>query len=267
MTSGHPILFSAPMVQALLAGRKTQTRRILKPPPFDLRSPPHQGESDADAMIRRDADCDWEPLRCPYGKSCDVLWVREAWQTGMSSDGPCISYKATPDFCHIDAWDGKDFGAGPSFNYDKCPGATWHTWIGDLLSGAEGSWRSPLHMPRWVSRLTLEITDVRVERLQDISEEDAVAEGATSKVKIHGWQRQYDGWSMDWPVKEPERGWGDVCLGSARHAFGAFINQLHGGKNWNCKAERPLWDQNPWVWALAFKVHQCNVDAFRQAAA
>src|SRR5579884_4081157 len=75
--TARPILFSPPMIRALLDGRKTQTRRIMKPQPFDLRSPPHPEELGAEAMIRRDVDSQWEPLDCPYGKPGDLLWARE----------------------------------------------------------------------------------------------------------------------------------------------------------------------------------------------
>lgn len=120
--------------------------------------------------------------------------------------------------------------------------------------------------------LTLVVTDVRRQRLQDISEADAVAEGATSRPGCSN--RFYNGWCMDWShVGEPDR-YGtngvltetDVCLGSARSAFASFINRLHGGPNWNIKSEPPLWDQNPSMVALTFTIHRVNIDAMPAAA-
>lgn len=132
-------------------------------------------------------------------------------------------------------------------------------------------WKSPIHMPRWASLLTLEVTAVKVERLQDISEEDAKAEGATSRPNSSGFQGHYDGWSMDWssvgthsqyasggPGPLTER---DVSLGSPVHAFASYINELHGGPRWNLKPTN-LWDQNPWIVAVTFKPHRWNIDQF-----
>lgn len=208
-TKTYPVLFSAPMVRALLEGRKTQTRRIVTSQWSNLK------------------------MRHELGERC-LLWMRETIERAQEWGG--IGYPA----------DGTWF-----------PNSAW-IWKRDAIPS--------LHMPRWASRLTLEVTDVRIQRLQDISEQDAIAEGATSKPKVCGWGSQYDGWSMDWPAKEPERGWGDVCLGSARSAFGNFVNQLHGGKNWNRRPEPSFWDKNPEVVAISFKVHRCNIDDFSESA-
>jgi len=116
-------------------------------------------------------------------------------------------------------------------------------------------------MPRWASRLTLIVIDVRVQRLQDISEADAEAEGATSRPKCHGFQGMYPGWSMDWskvgersdyatggPGPLQER---DISLGDARMAFANYWGSLNGPG---------AWEANPWVVALTFAVHRCNID-------
>lgn len=246
----RPILFSAPMVRALLDGRKTQTRRIIKddvrdPPGMDAINPRNRPKHpapylDAYCSERRshlnprgmsDRWCWWtrDDRQClpTFRVPCmpgDRLWVRETWQTGVGGDGPQIAFRATGDCHDIDAWDGEDEGAGPSFNYERCPGAKWHTWLPDLLSGTEGAWRPSLFMPRWVSRLTLVVTDVRVERLQDITEADAQAEGA-------------DGMPM----------WG--CH---RNGFNAIWIDINGIESWNA---------SPWVAAISFTVHQANIDA------
>jgi hypothetical protein len=103
-------------------------------------------------------------------------------------------------------------------------------------------------MPRWASRITLEITDVRVERLQDISEEDAIAEGAQRFPDLPGknpWG-QDDRWSMEQPNSV------DDCLGSARSAFGNYFCKLAGNAPKGIHDPRP-WDANPWVWVIKFK--------------
>ncbi|MGU3475710.1 hypothetical protein [Methylobacterium sp. D48H] len=270
----RPILFSAPMVQALLREArqtgtgKTQTRRVLKHRDASIQAGIVQGSPRASIF---DGWCCFEhPLfgpgtsvRLPYAVG-DRLWVKETWQTGSGSLGPQIAYRATGDCHDIEAWDGEDEGAGPSFNYERCPGAKWHTWLPDLLSGAEGIWRPSLFMPRWASRLTLLVTDVRVERLQDISEGDAAAEGATLRPRAY---RGGDGWCMDWsPVGRPSR-WAadgktlseeDICFSDPRSAFGSFINELHDPR-WNLKGDG-LWGENPWICAVSFTVHARNID-------
>lgn len=211
-----PLIFTGPMIRALLDGRKTMTRRL-----------------DVERWRSRNAGT--------------RVWVRETWQTGMGPNGPQIAYRATPDYFDIDAWDGPDEGIGPSFNYDKCPGATWHTNLGDLLSGAEGAWRSPIHMPRWASRLTLLVESVKVERLQDISEADALAEGC------------FQGKATGRIFENP----GSARLGSsewanARDWYADLWESLHG---------EDAWTANPWVAAITFGAIKSNIDALPAPAA
>ena len=143
----RPILFSAEMVRAILEGSKTQTRRVIKPvPTFNGGGACH----DADALQQDYVEPHWVfPEICKYGAPGDLLWVRETWgQYPIElNPEPCDAwYKATSN------------GPPPPFK-----------------------WRPSIHMPRWASRITLRITDVRVERLQDISEDDARAEGVGYK--------------------------------------------------------------------------------------
>jgi hypothetical protein len=171
------ILFSAPMVRALLDGSKTQTRRILKPNPnaTETRTPA--------GMV---------PL-CPYGKVGDRLWVREAWRTVAEADALPPRDLAPAHRLWFEA------------NSDNQPG------FGRLRPG--------MFMPRWASRITLEITGVRVERLQDISEADALAEGCAAK---HTADAEYN----------------------ARKAYAVLWESINGGGSW---------DANPWVWVVEFR--------------
>jgi hypothetical protein len=188
----RPILFSAPMVRAILEGRKTQTRRVFKPERMtwtaDGRYQTHSMRSGR--MVETGSGPfhpnDWLHY-CPYGVPGDRLWVRETW----AACGSDVRFRA--DQRHPDDY----------------PGANFQPW------------RSPIHMPRWASRITLEVTGVRVERLQDISEADAMAEGAA-------------------PVLVPPDG------GSAPHVEG--FREL-----WESINGAGGWDANPWVWVVEFR--------------
>lgn len=187
-----PILFSGPMVQAIMAGRKTMTRRIVKPQPaavfhgVPFRRVHGHGEKP-------------EPIDCPYGQPGDRLWVRETFGCiGRSpKDGPpckgeeaSTCYKATDDVVpHIIKW------------------------------------RPSIHMPRWASRITLEVTEVRLERLQGITEEDCYLEGALRKP------------SKDSPFPH-------TFETVARATFMNLWESINGYGSW---------DENPWVWVVQFK--------------
>lgn len=178
MTREHPILFSGDMVRAILAGNKTQTRRVMKP------------QSRGIAYIRGSRGGQCERVACPHGVFGDHLWVREAhyvWNAGYKDgSGRRIDYRATePD--------------------SPC-----------------GRWTPSIHMPRWASRITLEITDVRVERLQSINDDDALAEGI-------------------YPTKT------GIYPGSPRAAFRGLWDSLNAKRN-GCS-----WDQNPYVWVISFR--------------
>lgn len=164
----RPILFSAPMVRAILAGTKTQTRRAISNPHrlddgfvlldhgngwWPYRS--HDGESSCYIERKKDGDYFNEaPLACPYGQPGDRLWVRETWQAVNGTD------RARHIVTH------------------PRPNVGWLEYAATpRLDEPAYKWRPSIHMPRWASRITLEITGVRVERLQDISEADALAEG------------------------------------------------------------------------------------------
>lgn len=155
-----PILFNGEMVRAILDGRKTQTRRVLKPQP-NIEKMRFNGETwemhmgypmGHDVPISR------------YGRVGDCMWVRETWATPGNYDH--IKISDLTDHVHI-----TDLYYRASQKYD-----------GYL------KWRASIHMPRWASRITLRITDYRIEPLQDISEEDTYAEGITSYMLSDKWQ-------------------------------------------------------------------------------
>lgn len=223
--SEKPILFSAPMVRAILDGTKTQIRRVVKPQPKDDIAP-HQfpnGFGWRSGLSHKYGS--HTAHFCPYGETGDLLWVRETWATVNSECGPGFAYRADGCF-HQPEYDGPDFGAGPSFNYDKYPGS-YTMWYTDLLDGVPcHNWTPSIHMPRWASRITLKVTDVRVQRLQDISEEDAMAEGA----------RMQKSCNIPGPF--------DNGLNFFTYGFKSLWNSINGAGSW---------DLNPWVYAITFE--------------
>lgn len=218
----RPILFSAPMVRAILDGRKTVTRRIVRPvgndDAFVLLDHgkgfwPYRSD-DGESSIT--ADGNETPHSCPYGQAGDQLWVREAFS------GP---------HC-MDASDGCK--AVPPSKWGDCS----RIWYWADGNPTEGDWTRPrpsIHMPRWASRILLEITAVRVERLHEISEADAQAEGVERVVVGSGWRRYCD------PDSEEV---GVPPCGDARRSFRSLWKYINGAESWNA---------NPWVWVVEFK--------------
>ncbi|MFN7128247.1 MAG: hypothetical protein ACK4OJ_04205 [Brevundimonas sp.] len=255
----RPILFSGPMVRALLDGRKTQTRRVVKldvPTDADevffwsgedLRRKGWRNVSEPGLWARRNGRDGYIQRAgpCPYGVPGDRLWVKETWRPTAAVQPWDLDVAYHADGAVRTIKDG-DFG-------DR-------DWT--MPKAAARGNVSPLFMPRWASRLTFEITEVRVERLADISRADAIAEGATLQpigVAPGG------GWSMDWS-RVGAHGWNgdpvtarDIALGDPQMAFANFINELHGGPRWNFyyngdgRYPEPIFDANPWVWALTLR--------------
>lgn len=169
----RPILFSGPMVRAILEGRKTQTRRVVAmqedlsdpdEPCLYIHRPNCQGYCDYDCTKAPRDGSSWNNLAiCPYGQPGDRLWVRETWAYDLNVDRE----KELQDWVKAEALKGNN-----RLNYRADP-HTMQTGCG----GAAGRWRPSIHMPRWASRITLEVTEVRVQRLQNIFERDAEAEG------------------------------------------------------------------------------------------
>jgi len=229
----RPILFNGEMVRAVLDGRKTQTRRLMKPQPRpgvrgdgtliethpgQLSAPYSVWESKNGGTIPLTEDCFYRTYRaCPYGQMGDRLWVRETFYQGVSScideNGDALASR-TRDVRYVEEEDRRP----------TC-GNTWQK-------------RPSIHMPRWASRILLEITDIRVERVQDTSYDDMTAEGVDTSGPVCGEilmlmthtdnmddaqsVMHRDCWADLWDTINEEKGFG--------------------------------WDVNPWVWVVEFKV-------------
>ena len=188
----HPILFSAPMVRALLAGTKTQTRRVVKPQPDYICQDGTPARSTDTAKVRRGQ---MMTIPCPYGQPGDRLWVRETFLRAdrRAAGRPPWVYAA--DYADADR--------------------------------PRTRWTPSIHMPRAASRITLEVTGVRVERLQDISEADAMSEGAPpSHPSIDRISREYG--YPDFP-----RSW-----------YAQLWDHINGPGSW---------EANPFVWVIEFR--------------
>jgi len=225
----RPIIFSAPMVRAILDGKKTQTRRIVKAGPIAAGI----GWS---MWYDRKLDCQlndrqFATMRCPHGTIGDRLWVRETWMEDPPDDGTWeyVQYAGCPNDSRL-----SDIPERFRASQHVIHKASW--------TGSELRWRSPIHMPRWASRLTLEITEARVQRLQDISEEDAKAEGCA--VTCGGCGNDVNDEEQaeaHWPCDGQ-----DDADASARYGFRRAWNAING--------KRAPWESNPWVWAITFRM-------------
>lgn len=211
----RPILFKPPMVQAILAGNKTQTRRILKAPD-SVREFLHLFRNKWERWGFDGNRLDY--INCPYGQIGDQLWVRETW----SADYPEVSYKA----------------GGNSINLVDSKHSLELLRLYDTQGG---EWRPSIHMPRWASRIQLEITNIRVERLQDISRQDAIAEGIRhSGLTINGISEGDH--FYDYLMKTE-----DMCewFTNPIASFQSLWHSINGPDSWTA---------NPWVWVIEFQV-------------
>ena len=202
----RPILFQAEMVRAILDGRKTQTRRIIKPQPIgEMDTHPDCLIEDTDGGLlyfHPVPDSDVPDYKCPYGKVGDRLWVRETMYNSDFNPSGNFYYKA----------DNKGVG---NFVYDKICEKGW----------SKKKTIPSIHMHRWASRITLEIVNIRIERIQDISEVDAKAEGVEKRKALDElkqvWHFYKMGFAYLWNLINEKRGYG--------------------------------WDKNPWVWVVEFR--------------
>ncbi|HBX6081507.1 TPA: hypothetical protein ACHTYV_000670 [Klebsiella pneumoniae] len=231
------MIFNGEMVRALLSGRKTQTRRIVKGTDgavkfckeWDINGKEVfvvLGEKDHTGM-----NPVLGAISCPFGAVGDRIWVRETWATLGNEDGCCIDWEG--NLCKGDERSAAriyrasckqrpgDYGLWsiPDDAYWK-PHTKEHKF--------EGAWRPSIHMPRWASRILLEITDVRVERLNSISQEDAQAEG----LELTGWRPTYS---------DPDSG-GEVM--TPYDNFAELWSSIYGDESWKA---------NPWVWVISFE--------------
>jgi len=206
----HPIIFTTELIPKILDGTKTQTRRPIKPQPIYQKGQPYsqwvwnKKSITIPKGIREGIDYAlwWDRVKnpesiirfCPYGQIGDRLWVRETFDIGRDNK---VFYKA---------------------DYNE-------TMPRDMFG-----WKPSIHMPRWASRITLEITEIRVERLQEIMEEDALAEGIT--VLQGTWQR-FDPETLKM-IGEPQPY-------TARYHFEAL---------WDSLNPKYPWESNPWVWVI-----------------
>ena len=209
----HPILFTGEMISANLEGRKTQTRRVVMPQPSEEWTPHSWG--DVHKLVNGEPDPDkvigWGPSnddgseahRCPYGKPGDVLWARETWARGPGGSREYVYLATVKDGHHPPAW------------------------------------KPSIYMPKWACRLWCRIESIRVERVQDISEEDAAAEGVAVP---------WVGGAWPWIAKisTPWR-----FIGQADNSPKLLYSHLWDSIN----AKRGFgWKANPWVWAIKYTV-------------
>lgn len=201
------ILFSAPMVRKLLAGEKTQTRRLVNPASWDPHGLAlnavlaHGGKLGVQAYFGQES---WG-VRCPYGMVGDRLWVRETFYC----DHVWAGSKGT-----VEEWLAMTY-----YRADYESEAAWSQ--AEEWAERTPAWRPSIHMPRWASRILLDVTEVRVQRLQEITRQDAIAEGV--------------------PLSIPA----ELCADPVAEF----------GNLWDCiNEDRCPWKANPWVWAVSFKL-------------
>lgn len=197
----RPILFSGAMVRAIMDGRKTMTRRVVKGPVCKIfEGVPHKWKG----------PCDAQPIRCPYGQPGDRLWVRETFHNSRGDNSMPTYYQAD------------QYRWGPA-------DPQYHN----------GPWKPSIFMPRWASRITLEVTGVRAERLREITEADARAEGAEStNLRFGGCKNPTNAK----PGNCPE---GCNCF-NARENFAGLWDGINGERGYG-------WDVNPRVWVVEFR--------------
>lgn len=227
--SERPILFSGAMVRAILKGRKTQTRRVAKHPLAQAakRILTYKGNSEFDCVLDDETG---GIILCPYGQPGDLLWVRETWHPSARLGTQYeVEYRADSSTRVVDA--GYE---GPTPKIDAAIG--------------EDKWKPSIFMPRWASRLTLRITEIRVERVAEISEEDAIAEGLTRLTKDGGQTYKWGIPDRDGLPGNDDDGWHwKQWEQDPRQAYRYLWNSINGKKSGASFAD------NPFVWVVSFE--------------
>jgi hypothetical protein len=212
------IIFSGPMVRVIPNGKKTQTRRVIKVQPTGADY--WTVHTDTMAFFPNTREANPKLLVCPYGRPGDKLWVRETW----------AALHGDPEDFH----GSHDIPLSSGDGYWKVAYKADGTWPEKRMDRGF-DWRPSIYMPRWASRITIEITDVRVQRLREIDEDDAQAEG------------------VECDLGEPEyqygSGYGDVYTIYPDGTFVAPYRRL-----WDIINAKYSWESNPWVFALTFRV-------------
>jgi hypothetical protein len=212
-----PILFSAPMVRAILDGSKTQTRRSLRVQPpagaLSVERYHHPDPRDHFYAIDGQGIMAGFSVPCPYGQPADHHWYPEADRLWVREA-----------FCPIYPQD-LSYNGGQPIEHDYAATYKHGNRLGDHI-GVKKTWKPSIHMPRCASRINLEITGVRVERLQSISERDSLAEGVTI---------------------EPHHSWG-YCAGEFLPPAMRAYRDL-----WKSINAPGSWEANPWVWVIEFR--------------
>lgn len=248
-----PILFNGAMVRAILEGRKTQTRRVVKPQPSEFaggvhpanlgektnRTKPYfdsyrnQRRSICNPLGMSEYWCWWTEdhrqgpdwIRCPYGTPGDLLWVRETWAVASDSavwdsswEGDSIvrleSYAMRPEDTPYERY----YVVYRADDYEICD---------------DEAWRRSIHMPRWASRITLRVNNVRVERVQGIGEQDAFSEGIGNYMLSDKWRGVPAGYRANLP---------DPVM-----VFSHLWDSINAKRGFS-------WDSNPWVWVVEFEM-------------
>lgn len=202
------MIFNSEMVRAILSGQKTQARRIVKNVTSDNCMTLTKPIKTRDGVYTHVMDAPKHGL-CPHGNVGDRIWVRETWQ------GPLVDFKHSDDLLrNAEKYEKPE---NCVYEADGVPAPEFY----DADDNLRCCWRPSIHMPRWASRILLEITNVHVERLNDISEEDAKAEGVSPSTHT---------------ITPPEAVY--------RVGFGELWRSIYGDENW---------EKNPWVWVIEFK--------------